>query len=52
MKGTADRTLKSGDAFSVPPGTPHYLQNGPAKTRVLSVYVVDKSKPLASPATS
>ncbi len=51
MKGAADRALKPGDAFSVPPETPHYVQNGPAKTRLLSVYVVDKSKPLASPAT-
>ncbi len=51
MKGSADRAVKTGDAFSVPPGTPHYLQNGTAKTRVLSVYVVDKTKPLASPAT-
>lgn len=51
MKGVADRPVKPGDAFSVPPGTPHFLQNGTAKTRVLSVYVVDKNKPLASPAT-
>jgi quercetin dioxygenase-like cupin family protein len=51
MKGAADRSVKTGDAFSVPPATPHYLQNGAAKTRVLSVYVVDKTKPLASPAT-
>lgn len=50
MKGVADRTVKPGDAFSVPPATPHFLQNGSAKTRVLSVYVVDKSKPLATPA--
>jgi len=51
MKGASERAVKPGDAFSVPPATPHYLQNGPAKTRVLSIYVVDKNKPLASPAT-
>jgi len=51
MKGSADRAVKPGDAFSVPPGTPHCLQNATTKTRELSVYVVDKNKPLASPAT-
>lgn len=51
MKGVADRAVNPGDAFSVPAGTPHFLQNATAKTRVLSVYVVDKNKPLASPAT-
>ncbi|MGD1065628.1 MAG: cupin domain-containing protein [Vulcanimicrobiaceae bacterium] len=51
MKGAAERAVKPGDAFSVPPVTPHYLQNGTEHTRVLSVYVVDKNKPLASPAT-
>lgn len=50
MAGQADRPIKAGDAFQVPAGVPHLVQNGPAKTRVLSVYVVDKNKPLASPA--
>lgn len=50
MKGQPDRLVKAGDAFQVPHSTPHLLQNGPAKTRVLSVYVVEKDKPLASPA--
>jgi quercetin dioxygenase-like cupin family protein len=50
LKGAADRTVKAGDSFQAPFETPHLLQNGPAKTRVLSVYVVDKDKPLATPA--
>lgn len=50
MKGQADRTVAAGDAFQVPHEVPHFVRNGPAKTRVLSVYVVDKDKPLASPA--
>jgi quercetin dioxygenase-like cupin family protein len=50
MTGQPDRAVKAGDAFQVPHGTPHFLQNGPAETRVLSVYVVEKDKPLASPA--
>lgn len=50
MQGQADRPMKPGDAFQVPTGTPHFVKNGPAKTRVLSVYVVEKDKPLATPA--
>ncbi len=50
MKGQPDRVVKVGDAFQVPHTTPHLLQNGASKTRVLSVYVVEKDKPLASPA--
>ena len=50
MAGQADRVCKAGDSFQVPMATPHFVQNGPAKTRVLSVYVVEKDKPLASPA--
>jgi hypothetical protein len=34
----------------VPYAVPHLLRNGPARTRVVSVYVVEKDKPLASPA--
>lgn len=50
MAGQPDRVCKEGDSFQVPMATPHFVQNGPAKTRVLSVYVVEKDKPLASPA--
>ena len=45
------RMYKPGDGFVVPPGTPHAgNKNGDAKTRVLSTYIVEKGKPLASPA--
>lgn len=50
MAGQPDRAVKPGDGFQVPEATPHLLQNGPAKTRVLAIYVVEKDKPLASPA--
>ena len=50
MAGQPDRTVEAGDSFQVPMATPHFVQNGPAKTRVLSVYVVEKDRPLASPA--
>jgi quercetin dioxygenase-like cupin family protein len=48
-KGTL--VLKPGDGFQVPPGTPHAgNKNGPHRTVVVSTYVVEKGKPLASPA--
>ncbi len=50
MKGQADRSVSAGDAFQVPYQVPHLLKNGPKKTRVLTVYVVEKDKPLATPA--
>ena len=48
MKGQADRAVKPGDSFQVPTEVPHDLRNGAARTRVVSVYVVDKTKPLAT----
>ncbi len=50
VKGGEDRQLKPGDGFQIPPETPHSLRNGPAATLVLANYVVEKDKPLASPA--
>lgn len=50
VKGRPDRELKAGEGFQVPPETPHSLQNGNARTIVVITYVVDKNKPLASPA--
>ena len=50
MAGQPDRVVKAGDAFQVPREVPHFVKNGPARTRVVSTYVVDKDKPLASPA--
>ena len=51
IQGQPTRMLKSGDAFQIPPETPHAGgKPGDAKTRVLITYVVEKGKPLASPA--
>jgi quercetin dioxygenase-like cupin family protein len=50
IEGQPTRQLKAGDAFQVPPETPH-AGGKPAetKTRILVTYIVDKSKPLATP---
>ena len=51
IQGMETRMLKAGDGFQVPANTPHAGgKAGTAKTRVLITYVVEKGKPLASPA--
>ncbi len=50
VKGQPDPVIKAGEGFQVPPETPHSLLNGPAKSKVAATYIVEKGKPLASPA--
>jgi quercetin dioxygenase-like cupin family protein len=51
VAGQPTRMLKAGDGFQIPPNTPHAGgKPGDARTRVLITYIVEKDKPLASPA--
>jgi hypothetical protein len=51
LPGQATRTIKAGDGFQIPPDTPHAGgKPGSAKSVILITYVVEKGKPLASPA--
>ena len=51
IQGQETRMLKAGDGFQIPPNTPHAGgKPGSAKSRLLITYVVEKGKPLASPA--
>jgi quercetin dioxygenase-like cupin family protein len=51
IQGQQTRMLKAGDGFQIPPNTPHAGgKPGTAKSRLLITYVVEKDKPLASPA--
>jgi quercetin dioxygenase-like cupin family protein len=51
VAGQPDRMLKAGDSFQIPPGTPHDACTPAGQAaKVLAVYVVEKGKPLASPA--
>jgi len=50
VQGQPARKVKAGDGFQIAPETPHSARNGDKPTRVLVTYVVDKDKPLASPA--
>jgi quercetin dioxygenase-like cupin family protein len=50
--GKAPVTLKAGGAFLIPAGTIHNATNtGTGTARVLSTYIVEKGKPLVTPAS-
>jgi quercetin dioxygenase-like cupin family protein len=49
VDGKPDQKLKAGDSFETPPNTPHSGCTT-AGFKKLSTYVVEKGKPLASPA--
>ena len=51
VQGRPTQTMKAGDAFQIPPETPHAGgKPSSAKTRLMINYIVEKGKPLASPA--
>lgn len=50
VKGQPDREVKAGDSYLVPADTPHEFKNGAMPAKLLVTYVVDKDKPLTSPA--
>jgi quercetin dioxygenase-like cupin family protein len=51
IKGQETRMVKAGDAIQIPPETPHAGgKPGSATTKILITYVVEKGKPLVSPA--
>ncbi len=51
VEGQPPRLIKAGESFVVPAGVVHDAHNsGTAPTRLIGVYVVEKGKPLATPA--
>ena len=50
VDGEGTRTFKAGDGFQVPPRVPHSGKAGDKPTTLAITYVVEKGKPLASPA--
>lgn len=51
VDGQPPRTVKAGESFVIPAGVVHDAHNaGSAPARLVGVYVVEKGKPLASPA--
>ena len=51
IDGQPPRVVKAGESFVIPAGTIHDAHNaGSAPVKLVGVYVVEKGKPLASPA--
>jgi quercetin dioxygenase-like cupin family protein len=51
IEGKPDQHLKAGDSYAIPAGAVHDAKvHGDKPLKVLGIYVVDKTKPLASPA--
>jgi quercetin dioxygenase-like cupin family protein len=50
VDGDAPKTLKAGDSYQVPPGAIHDSKSGDKGVKVMAVYVVERGKPLATPA--
>ena len=50
VDGVGTRTFNPGDGFQVPTRVPHSGKNGDKPTVLAVTYVVEKGKPLASPA--
>jgi len=50
IAGQPDKTVKVGESYQVPPGAIHDAKTGPKGAKVIATYVVEKGKPLASPA--
>jgi hypothetical protein len=50
VDGQGTRTFKVGDGFQVPTRVPHGGKSGDKPTTLVVAYVLEKGKPLASPA--
>jgi quercetin dioxygenase-like cupin family protein len=50
IDGQAPVKLKAGDSYQIPAGAIHNAKAGDKSFKVLGIYIVDKTKPLATPA--
>ncbi len=50
IDGQPPKTVKAGESYQVPPGAVHDAKSGDKGAKVMAVYVVEKGRPLASPA--
>ena len=50
VAGQPDKTVKSGESYQVPAGAIHDAKAGPKGAKVIATYVIEKGKPLATPA--
>jgi quercetin dioxygenase-like cupin family protein len=50
VQGQPDKVVKAGESYQVPSGAVHDGRSGPQGAKVIATYVIEKGKPLASPA--
>ncbi len=50
VRGQAPQVITAGGSFMVPAGTVHAAKNGAGVSKVFITYIVEKGKPLATPA--
>ena len=50
VEGQPPLLVKTGESYKVPPGAVHDAKTGDKGAKVIATYVVEKGKPLASPA--
>lgn len=50
VDGQPPQEVKTGQSYKIPPGAIHDAKSGPKGAKVIATYVVEKGKPLASPA--
>jgi len=51
IQGQETKRLKAGDSWQIPAGTPHDAKTvGDKPLKFIGIYIVDKTKPLATPA--
>ena len=50
VEGQPPLVVKKGDSYKIAPGALHDAKSGAAGAKVIATYVVEKGKPLASPA--
>jgi quercetin dioxygenase-like cupin family protein len=50
VDGQSGLQLKPGDAFQIPAAVPHSFRSGDRMAKIAATFVVEKDKPLASPA--
>jgi quercetin dioxygenase-like cupin family protein len=52
IDGQAPKTIKAGEAIIIPQGTVHNAQNaGTQPLKAVGVYIVEKGKPMTTPAS-
>jgi quercetin dioxygenase-like cupin family protein len=49
VQGVGPKPYKAGDSFYIPAGTVHGGKGGSNGAKIVSVYIVEKGKPLATP---